>query len=113
LRDVLIRVEPHTAYALAHTFDLGRGGVKLFTRRPISAGDTVELIWADRDQPRTFCGRVVHVRSESDGLRAGVQFLKALSASTLTDLKKRPEEGTSNLRLTAGHDARARRIRTA
>src|ERR1700682_5113838 len=74
-RDVLIRIAPHPGFSLVgHTIDLSRGGVKIFTQRAIQPGDSVELTWADREDPVTLTGGVVYVRPVGTGTCAGVRF---------------------------------------
>jgi hypothetical protein len=113
LRDVLLRVAPHCAYSQAHTLDLSRSGVKIFTQMSIAAGDSVELIWVDRQERVKLAGRVVYVQVDDAGLFAGVRFHEAISAATLRDLNRRREDQASDLRLDPGKDARSGHKRLA
>ena len=92
LVDVEVKSLIGTSSFKAHALDLGQSGLAIFSRRFLTVGHPVELIFhppgkVDVPERNKLVGRVVNARVESDGNILGIAFAQTLSSQEIRSLE--------------------------
>ncbi len=92
LVDVEVKSLIGTSSFKAHALDLGQSGLAIFSRRFLTVGHPVELVFhppgkVDVTGKNKLVGRVVNARVESDGNILGIAFAQTLSSQEIRSLE--------------------------
>ena len=92
LVDVEVKSLVGTSSFKAHALDLGQSGLAVFSRRFLTVGHPVELVFhppgkMDATEKNKIVGRIVNARVESDGNILGIAFAQTLSSQEIESLE--------------------------